>query len=145
VSATQFRSASPEDGDPIQKLAVQLGYNPTKETVLAGLQTMQGNPDYEVVVIVDGGSVVGWMTLCIRHRIEDVAFLQVAAIVTEEAHRGTGLGKQLMQYAESKAKEKQLPFVGLHSSKRREDAHRFYEKTGYSKAKESFFFSKDLT
>lgn len=145
MSNGRIRAAQIEDLDSIQKLAVQLGYNPTKETILTGLRELQANGDYEVVVITEADLVVGWMTLCVRHRLEDIPFLQVAAIVTEETRRGSGLGKKLMNYAENRAKEKGLPFVGLHSSKRRSDAHRFYEKTGYEKANESFFFRKTLT
>lgn len=141
----QIRPAKIEDAPTIQKLAIQLGYSPTLDTVLKSLRTMQSHRDYEVVVIEEGAQVLGWMTLYIRHRIEDATFLQVAGIVTEESRRGQGLGKQLLQYAEARAKERNLPFVGLHSSKRREEAHRFYEHSGYSKEKESYFFSKDLT
>ena len=144
MNTIQIRPAKNEDHDSIQTLAIQLGYSPTKETILTGLKTMQINPDYEVIVIEENNMVVGWMTLCVRHRIEDVPFLQIAAIVTEENLRGKGFGKKLMDYAETKAKEKQLSFIGLQSSKFRENAHGFYEKIGYSKTKESFFFRKDV-
>lgn len=140
----QIRRATIEDASAIQRLAVQLGYNPALETVLNGLKTTLSNPDYEPVVIVENETVLGWMNLVIRHRIEDVDFFQIAALVTEESRRGEGLGKKLVAYAETQAKAKGFAFVGLHSSKRRAQAHKFYENSGYQKAKESFFFEKNL-
>lgn len=131
------------DCDSLLKLSVQLGYNPSIKTVLAGLDAMKSNLDYEVVVITDDNVVVGWMSLFVRRRIEDVSFLQVAAIVTDESRRGSGFGKKLMGFAEQRASEKELLFVGLHSSKSRNDAHPFYERSGYVKSKESYFFRKD--
>lgn len=141
---TEIRTARIDDAPEIQRLAVQLGYNPTLENVLNGLKTILNHADYEIVVIVENARVLGWMSLVVRHRIEDVDFFQIAAIVTEESRRGEGLGKKLIAYAESQAKAKGFAFVGLQSSKRRTEAHKFYENSGFEKSKESFFFEKNL-
>lgn len=49
-----------------------------------------------------------------------------------------------MNYAEKRAREMRLPFIGLYSSQRRTEAHSFYERLGYTKSKESLFFRKDF-
>jgi GNAT superfamily N-acetyltransferase len=106
---------------------------------------MVSHDDYELVVVVDDSNqVVGWMSLAVRLRIEDVPFLQVAALVTDEKIRGKGIGRLLMDHAGKVAQKRSLPYIGLHSSKPRTDAHSFYEHIGYQKAKESFFFKKDM-
>jgi GNAT superfamily N-acetyltransferase len=84
------------------------------------------------------------MSLYQRYRIEDISFLQVAAIVTDENVRGQGFGRKLMAHAEKRAKEKNLAFVGLHSSFPRTKTHQFYQSLGYHKNKESYFFKKEI-
>jgi GNAT superfamily N-acetyltransferase len=121
-----------------------LGYSLSPEDIASNLAHILVSPDYETVVIQKQAEVVDWMALRRTKRIEDVHFLQVAALVTDERYRSQGLGKALMSYAEIRAQAMDLPFVGLHSSLRRADAHRFYEAIGYAKAKESYFFKKDL-
>lgn len=139
-----IRPARISDCQTIHRLSHQLGYGPTIEEVESHLAQILAHPDYEVVVIEKSGEVVGWMSLYKRLRIEDVEFLQVAAVVTDERCRSQGLGKLLMNFADERAKSLGLSFVGLHSGKRRDQAHKFYEKIGYTKAKESYFFKKDL-
>lgn len=53
-------------------------------------------------------------------------------------------GKRLIGYAEERAKVLGLPFIGLHSSFRRKEAHQFYKATGFEAAKESYFFTKGM-
>lgn len=139
-----IRAARVTDLAPIFRLSHELGYSPRKDEVQSHLSKMLCHPDYEVVVIEKADEVVGWMGLCKRLRIEDSEFLQVAAVVTDERFRSQGLGRQLMNYAEEKARALGLPFVGLHSSKPREMAHKFYERIGYIRSKESYFFKKEV-
>jgi ribosomal protein S18 acetylase RimI-like enzyme len=96
------------------------------------------------LVIERSQKIMGWMTLHRNLKIEDHGFLQVASLVVDEDARGKGLGKDLMIYAELRAAQMQLRIVGLYSRIQRLDAHKFYERIGYSKAKESYFFKKDL-
>lgn len=141
----KIRKAQISDLDAIHELSWQLGYTPDLSTVKRNIAHMLEHPDYDLVVMTDNsGSVIGWMSLAIRYRIEDVSFLQVTALVTDEDVRGKGAGRLLMDYAAEVAKTRHLSFVGLHSSKPRADAHAFYERIGYQKAKESFFFRKDM-
>ena len=144
TNTVKIRPATSHDLEPIYQLSSQLGYQPSRETVSSGLQSIQNNPDYETVVLEEDSTVWGWMTLCVRHRIEDVAFLQVAALVTDEKRRGSGFGKMLLDYADRKAREKKLSFVGLYSNIIRTEAHGFYEHVGYQRTKESFFFKKEI-
>jgi len=140
-----IRVAKVTDWRSIHRLSHQLGYSPSEKEVQDHLTQILIHSDYEVVVIERNGEVLGWMTLYKRLRVEDVEFLQVAALVTDERCRGQGLGRKLMSYAETRAQSMRLTFVGLHSGKRRPEAHRFYEGIGYTKLKESYFFKKDMT
>lgn len=141
----EVRKARLSDAESIHKLSWQLGYRPDLETTKLNIERMLTHPDYELVVAINTtDQVIGWMSLTVRYRIEDVAFLQVAALVTDEAVCGRGAGRLLMAYADRIAQSRKLPFVGLHSSKPRTAAHAFYEHLGYARAKESLFFRKDV-
>lgn len=141
----KIRRGSLNDFEVIHQLSWQLGYTPSIEQVKTNITNMLTLKDHDFVVAVnEKDGVVGWMTLVIRHRIEDTPFLQVAALVTDDNVRGKGVGRLLMNHAAHYAQENNLPFVGLHSSKSRIGAHAFYEHIGYTKAKESYFFRKNL-
>lgn len=139
-----LRPAKPEDYLDIQRLSIQLGYQPTAEHVLKMLEMMSTHPDYEVIVAIKDIHVVGWMSLHQRMRVEGEPFLQVAALVTDEKVRGEGYGRLLLNYAEEKARRLGYNFVGLHSGKRRTQTHEFYKHVGYSILKESYFFEKEV-
>lgn len=143
ITSTFLRNALPEDFLDIHRLSIQLGYQPTVEHVSKMIKIMSTHPDYEIVVAVKENQVVGWMTLYKRIRLEDDAFLQVAALVTDEKVRGEGFGRLLLNYAEEKARKLGFTCVGLHSSKRRTETHEFYKHVGYSILKESYFFEKE--
>ncbi len=143
ITSISLRNAKPEDYLDIHRLSIQLGYQPTADHVFKMLQIMSTHPDYEVIVAIKDITIVGWMTLYKRIRLEDDAFLQVAALVTDERVRGEGFGRLLLNYAEEKARKLGFTCVGLHSSKRRTDTHEFYKHVGYSILKESYFFEKE--
>lgn len=140
----KIRPAVLHDVSSIHELSWQLGYTPSLQQVKNNLEITLRHPDFEVVVIEHNQCVVGWMNLHRRVRIEDVAFLQIVALVTDEKVRGMGFGKKLLQYAQLRAQDQQLAFLGLYSSKRRHEAHGFYESAGFKKIKESYFFQKDI-
>lgn len=143
-TSNSLRAAKVEDYFDIQRLSIQLGYQPTVEHVAKMLKIMGNHPDYEVVVAEKENQIVGWMTLCQRIRLEGEPFIQVAALVTDEKVRGNGYGRLLLNYAEEKARCLGYAFVGLHSSKRRTETHEFYKHVGFEVLKESLFFEKKL-
>lgn len=143
-TSIKIRKALESDAERIHQLAIQLDYMPSLEIVKNNLQSMRNQPDYEVVVVTKNDYVVGWMTLHTRRRIEDVPFLQIAAVVTDESVRGQGFGRLLLRYAEDQCQKQGFEFIGLHSSQRRTQSHAFYRNAGYVSIKESLFFKKQM-
>ncbi len=144
MAVREIRPASIKDAEAIKRLSVQLGYNPSLDTVTAGLKAMFVRDDYEVVVITEHGDVVGWMSLGIRLRIEDESYFEVLAIVTEESKRGSGLGKSLIQYAEKRSRNHGLSLLMLYSNVIRLEDHKFYEKMGMLKHKQAYLLRKGI-
>jgi GNAT superfamily N-acetyltransferase len=139
-----IRAAEATDADAIQRLCLQLGYEPSLKTVERNLLAMSEHPDYEVLCATLQGTVVGFMNTSVRHRIVGLPFLQIQAIVTDESVRGKGYGRALMACAEDRARSFGIDMIGLYSQTKRIDAHGFYEGIGYARDKESYFFKKQI-
>jgi len=90
------------------------------------------------------GRVVGWIHVCVSYWIESNPRAEIGGLVVDEARRGSGVGKLLMQHAEDWARSKRLEAVYLRSNVIRKDAHRFYERLGYKNIKTQYAFSKML-
>ncbi len=55
-------------------------------------------------------------------------------MVVDKERRSEGIGEHLMSAAENWARERGLTHIELSSNSQRVDAHRFYEKQGFSRA-----------
>lgn len=63
---------------------------------------------------------------------------QVEAVRVAASARGEGLGETMMRWAIEKARKRGCVMVQLTSDKAREDAHRFYERLGFTATHEGF-------
>jgi N-acetylglutamate synthase-like GNAT family acetyltransferase len=125
-----IRDARPEDSAAISDLLGQLGYRTAVEDVEARLEGMRAAGD-RVVVADAGGTVVGLAALHVSPSLEyDAPAGKLAAIVVEKAHRGTGVGRTLVEAMEEEARERGCGVFFLTTAERRADAHAFYERLG---------------
>jgi len=83
----------------------------------------------KVVIAESNGSLVGFAILHIEGRVGYVVTLDVVKQL-----RGRGLALRLMQAMEQHAVEAGCAVVGLHVFVANDDAIRFYERAGYSRA-----------
>ncbi|MEZ2223302.1 N-acetyltransferase family protein [Rhizobium sp. RCC_161_2] len=56
---------------------------------------------------------------------------QIEAVRISAAHRGSGVGQQMFEWAIDQCRAKGCDLVQLTTDKERPDAHRFYEKLGF--------------
>ncbi len=54
------------------------------------------------------------------------------AVRIASAHRGAGLGRQLLDWAVAQSRARGCDLVQLSTDRRRTDAHRFYERAGFT-------------
>ena len=91
-----------------------------------------GEPTVRIGVFDDGQELLGMITVSVHHTLHH--FGRVALIdemiVTEKARR-RGVGKDLVDWAKSQAKEMGASTVELHSAEFRENARSFYESLGF--------------
>lgn len=147
VTATMaiVRRATIDDADRISDLSAELGYPTPVETLRPSLEAILQRPEDVVFVAVLDGRVVGWAHGSYRVVLSDGARCEVLGLVVEEAHRGRGVGRRLMQAIEHWTREMGALQVTLRSRTLRSDAHRFYERLGYVQQKTQFKFAKKLS
>ncbi|MFI9799724.1 GNAT family N-acetyltransferase [Streptomyces sp. NPDC052302] len=107
---------------------------------LAALERLQGDPHQHVVVAVREGRVVGTLQLTIvpglSRRGATRSIIEGVRIHADE--RGSGLGTQLIEWAVDESQRQDCRLVQLTSDKTRTDAHRFYERLGFTASHTGF-------
>ncbi len=139
-----IRPAGEADAGRVATLSGQLGYPASEEDVLHRLRAIGQRPDHAVFVAEAGGRVVGWVHVYTVATVESPAHAEVGGLVVDEAHRGRGIGRALMERAEAWARDAGLSAVRLRSNVIRAEAHAFYERIGYAPVKTQRVFAKVL-
>jgi GNAT superfamily N-acetyltransferase len=124
------RDALTPDSEAIAALLGQLGYPTEPATVEARLERLSIVGDRVVVADLDGRAV-GLAHLQVAPAIElDQPAAKIGALVVDEAHRGRGIGRALVEAVEEEARARGCEVLFLTTSNRRDDAHAFYERLG---------------
>ena len=109
---------------------------PLPQAYYAAFEAIEADPNHELIVAESDGEVVGTLQLTylpslsyqggIRAQVESVRVLQEL--------RGQGIGAGMMEWAIERARQRGCHLMQLTSHKSRADAHRFYEKLGFTKS-----------
>nr|WP_026058097.1 GNAT family N-acetyltransferase [Streptomyces sp. SS] len=101
---------------------------------------IEGDPRNEVLLLVDGDLVVGCLQATYIPGLgkggAERALIEAVRIRADR--RGGGLGRELMERAAARAKERGCALVQLTSDKQRTDAHRFYASLGFARSHDGF-------
>ncbi|MGW7523517.1 N-acetyltransferase family protein [Streptomyces sp. NPDC054783] len=104
------------------------------------LARLEADPNQHLVVAVRGDRVIGTLQLTLipglSHKGTTRALIEAVRIHADE--RGSGLGSLLIEWAIDTARRLGCRMVQLTSDKARTDAHRFYERLGFSATHEGF-------
>src|SRR6266545_7242674 len=124
------RDARASDAVDVARLLDQLGYPTDPSAVESRLERLRIVGDRVVVAELDS-NVVGLAHLQVAPAIErDRPAAKIAALVVDEAHRGQGVGRALVQEMEDEARTRGCELLFLTTAERRDDAHVFYERVG---------------
>ena len=134
-----IRRAIPSDSAALAALSTQLGY-PTQPAEAA---ERLGN-DGAVLVAEDDGAILGWIHVCGIRFFQSPPFAEIGGLVVDEAARGKGIGRLLVEAAVRWAAEQGYGKVRVRSNVVREDAHRFYEREGFRRVKTQAVFDLKL-
>ncbi|MFD3733984.1 GNAT family N-acetyltransferase [Streptomyces sp. NPDC058632] len=101
---------------------------------LAALEQLSADPNQHAVVAVRKNRVVGTLQLTIvpglSRRGSTRSIIEGVRVHADE--RGSGLGTRLIEWAIDESRRRGCRLVQLTSDNTRTDAHRFYERLGFS-------------
>jgi GNAT superfamily N-acetyltransferase len=101
---------------------------------LAALERLAADANQQLVVAVRDGRVVGTLQLTIipglSRRGATRSIIEGVRVHADE--RGSGLGTQLIEWAVDESRRQECQLVQLTSDQARTDAHRFYERLGFT-------------
>ena len=136
------REATAADAAALAALSTQLGY-PAQPDEAAERLTALG-PEGAVLVAEADGAVLGWIHVCGIRFFQSPPFAEVGGLVVDEAARGKGVGKLLVEAGARWAAERGYRKLRVRSNVVREDAHRFYEREGFRRTKTQAVFDRGL-
>jgi GNAT superfamily N-acetyltransferase len=130
-----IRKACPEDAEAIAALLTQLGYPGTERFLDQRIKALAGDPDEELVVGEEKGEILAVLSL---HFIPQLGvfgpFARISYFCIDRDHRRKGIGRELEEYCEAAARQRNCDRIELHCDSRRTDAHRFYGRQGYEES-----------
>jgi GNAT superfamily N-acetyltransferase len=140
-----IRLATVEDAERVAALSTQLGYPTSPEETGRYLAHIEQEPAHVFYVAAQDGWVVGWIHVRVRALVQVGRAGEIEGLVVDEAYRGRGIGRLLMQQSEQWMRERSCGSVYVRSNITRDEAHRFYEGLGYEHTKTSLTFRKMLS
>jgi len=127
-----IRNATLRDAAEIARLLTQLGHPTTPADVEERWPEWEEQGNSALVVGDEESPLLGLCQLhqtVVLHRPRPVG--RITALVVEESRRGTGIGRALVEAAETRMSSSGCGLMEITSNVRRVDAHAFYESLGY--------------
>lgn len=107
---------------------------------LRAFNMIDASQNEQLFVAERDGDVVGTFQILFNRTLTGRGSLSmiIEAVQTRPDMRGKGIGAQMIGYAIEEAKRRDCRLVQLTSNAARTDAHRFYERLGFSKSHAGF-------
>lgn len=114
--------------------------SPLNPRYLDAFHSIERDPNNELTVVESNGEVVGMLQLTFIPYLTHTGSWRclIEGVRIASSQRGKGLGSKFLEWAISRAKEKECSIVQLTSDKQRPDAIRFYESLGFKATHEGF-------
>jgi GNAT superfamily N-acetyltransferase len=138
--AILLRSATKADATHIVLLLAELGYPSNEPDVRKRLDLcLQGNASC-VLVAQSASGVVGLITAeLVPYFPNGSTICRVTSLIVAPDHRSQGIGEKLLAGAADFAREHHCSGIEITSAEHRLDAHRFYQRLGFSRTSFRFF------
>ena len=135
-----LRPARLADAKAVAVLMTELGYPSADADVQDRLQHALASATSRCLVAQDGGEVVGLMCAeLVPYFPTGATICRVTALVVSSLHRRSGIGEKLIAAADEFAHAQRCSGLEVTSAARRVEAHRFYERLGFSRTAFRFF------
>ncbi len=106
---------------------------PLPECYHRAFQTINQDPNHELMVLEEVGEVIGTLQLSFLPYLtyQGGWRAQIEAVRVRSDQRGKGLGGKLFAWAIARARERGAHLIQLTTDKKRPDAKKFYEQLGF--------------
>ncbi|MEU6219659.1 GNAT family N-acetyltransferase [Streptomyces sp. NPDC047022] len=136
----EIRPATPDDVPAVVAMLSDDPLGSQRESVddltpyLSAMERVTSDPNQHLVVAVREGNVVGTLQLTIIPGLSRRGATRalVEAVRVHRDERGGGLGTQLIEWAIGESRRENCRLVELTSDATRTDAHRFYQRLGFT-------------
>jgi GNAT superfamily N-acetyltransferase len=127
-----IRKAIINDKERIVDLLEQLGYPDTGSFIEEKMISIFNNAKASLLVYEVETTVVAFMAIDFITQIALKGdFARISYFAVDDKYRSNGIGKEMEEYFEKLAKEKNCDRTELHCSDYRTEAHKFYFRQGY--------------
>ena len=140
----ELRRATTEDSDAVYALICELKQHVfDRHAFTVGFTANLSDPNLRYQLAQRDGEVVGMIGLHLQFHLHHVNWIgEIQELVVMPQARGLGVGSQLLAWAEAQAREAGADMTELSTNVTRVDAHRFYQREGYTQS--HFRFTKPL-
>jgi ribosomal protein S18 acetylase RimI-like enzyme len=140
-----IREAQAKDIPALARLAGELGYATAESEMRRRFERVVSDPEHRTYVAESAaGEVIGWVHVHLTRHLATDARGEIAGLIVDSTVRSRGIGAQLLRAAENWTKAQGAALLSLRSNVTRKDAHRFYERQGYTVTKTSLNLRKQL-
>jgi ribosomal protein S18 acetylase RimI-like enzyme len=140
------RPGKREDAGQISALSRQLGYPSSIKDTRKRLDRIGRDREHAFYVAeLPEEKIVGWVHVYASKLVVADSLAQLGGLVIDQRFRSMGIGRMLLEKAESWARTNQCSVMIVRSNVVREDAHDFYEYLGYRHMKTQHTFRKSLS
>lgn len=138
----KLRKAAVEDARAVAALTAELGYTADTLAVTERLLQLAEQKDQIVFVVEEGGEVAGWIQAQASVVLEAGFRLEIVGLIVSDRFRRRGLGRLLVQAAESWGEERGVQAFSVRSNLQRTESPLFYPALGYEKIKTQAVYRK---
>lgn len=124
-------------------LVAELGYPVSLDELAARYRAIRTMPRHEVLVWRDSG-VQGVMHLEVVADLIEEDKVEIKALVVSSEMQGQGIGHHMITEARKWAKARGCSVIYLSCNLKREKAHSFYGREGFTAVKSSYFFERTV-
>jgi ribosomal protein S18 acetylase RimI-like enzyme len=134
-----IRNATLADHPAICKLLGQLGYTETESYLPGNLEVMLSQPLSTMLVYELDTEVAGFIAFDFIPQLTTRGdYARISCFAVDENIRSKGIGNALEEHFTKLATERKCDRIEVHCHSRRVDAHRFYERQGYTESPKYF-------
>ncbi|MGB0384619.1 MAG: GNAT family N-acetyltransferase [Ardenticatenaceae bacterium] len=139
-----IRPIRADDVPALAQLLGQLGYRISLKELAERVDLICSGRESTLLVATNHESIVGCVQAMIDRRLAEGTYGEVVSLVVDQAQRGQGIGRKLVEGADAWVINKGYNRMRVRSNVMRNKAHQFFEKLGFSEIKSQKIFTKSL-